>query len=132
MEYQSPYSIDIPITDIPTFIFSSGTATSRTSPQFFDAENPVHNFSLQEAEVLVKQVAKGLQNLGLEPDDKVLVCAGNALHFPVLIWGIIAARCVFTACNPASSVQGQQIVCQREKVNTNVNRTYISTERFRC
>ncbi|PVH74830.1 acetyl-CoA synthetase-like protein [Cadophora sp. DSE1049] len=105
LEYRSPYSIDIPAVDIPTFIFSSGTPESRRSPQYFDAEQPSRNFSLAQAEVWVKQVAKGMQDLGLKPDDKVLLFCGNMLHFPVLLWGTIAAGCVFTACTPSASLQ---------------------------
>ncbi|KAH6668283.1 hypothetical protein B0J14DRAFT_703975 [Halenospora varia] len=105
MEYHSPYSIDIPAIDIPSFIFSAGNVESRRSPQYFDAENPTRNFSLQDAEILVKHVAKGMQGLGLQPDDKILLFSGNKLHFPVLLWGTIAAGCVFTACTPSASVQ---------------------------
>lgn len=85
VEYRSPYSIGIPAVDIPTFIFSAGTPDTRRSPQYFDAEQPARNFSLAEAEMWVKQVAKGMQDIGLKPNDKVLLFSGNMLHFPVLL-----------------------------------------------
>jgi 4-coumarate--CoA ligase len=107
MEYNSPYSIDIPISDVPSFIFSSGDPESRKSPQYFDAENPARKYSLHDAEILVKQVARGLQLLGVEKGEKVLLYSGNRLHFPVLLWGTIAAGCVFTGCTASASVQGQ-------------------------
>ena len=107
MEYHSPYKIDITPSGIPSFIFSCGTAKSRQAPQYFDAENPTRCYSLNDAEVLVKRVAKGLQSLGLRPGEKVLLFSGNRLHFPVLLWGTIAAVCVFPGCTPSASVQGK-------------------------
>ncbi|KAL4986752.1 hypothetical protein BDW68DRAFT_197828 [Aspergillus falconensis] len=93
----SPLQIPIPITDAVSFVFTSGTATTRQTPQNFDASNPSKNFSLAQAEVFVKQIAKGLEDLGLQPNDKVLLYSHYALFFPVLLWGVLAGRCVFTA-----------------------------------
>ena len=106
MEYHSPYQIDITISDIPSFIFASRSSVSKKSPLYFDAENPTKCYSLEEAEIMVKRIAKGLQNIGLQKGERVLLVSGNQLHFPVLFWGVIAAECVFTGCTPAASVQG--------------------------
>ncbi|KAL4774504.1 hypothetical protein BDW60DRAFT_226922 [Aspergillus nidulans var. acristatus] len=100
----SPLRIPIPITDVASFVFSSGTPTTRQTPQYFDASKPSKNFSLAQAEVLVKQIAKGLEDLGLQPNDKVLLYSHNALFFPVLLWGVLAGRCVFTAVAGGASV----------------------------
>ncbi|KAL5040849.1 hypothetical protein BDW71DRAFT_213713 [Aspergillus fruticulosus] len=102
---KSPYQVHIPPTDVASFVFNSGTATSRESLQYFDAASPSQCFSLAQAEVWVKQLAKGLQDLGLGADDKILLFSENRLHFPVLLWGILAARCVFTAASPSASVR---------------------------
>lgn len=104
--YRSKLSVEIPLEDVPTFIFSSGTSGSRRRPQYFDADHPSRNFSLGEAEILVRRLGKGLQDLKLQPDDKVLLYAGNSLYFPILFWGIIAAGCIFTGCTPGASVTG--------------------------
>ncbi|KAF4996270.1 hypothetical protein FDECE_12514 [Fusarium decemcellulare] len=101
--YESKYSVDIPVVDLPTFIFSASIRT-RSQPQYFDADNPSTNFSLEQAEKWVKRWAKGLQDLGLKPNDKVLLYSGNSLYFPVLFWGTIASGSVFTGCSPTSSV----------------------------
>jgi 4-coumarate--CoA ligase len=97
-------SLPIPPISVPTFIFTSGTPASRLRPQYFSADAPSRNFSLTQAEILVKRIALGLQNLGLKPNDKVLLYAGNSLWFPVLFWGVIAAECVFSGCSPGASV----------------------------
>lgn len=103
--YRSPLpDIPIPSISVPTFIFNSGTPQSRAQAQYFDADCPSNNFSLAQAELLVKRIALGLQKLGLKPDDKVLLYAGNSLWFPVLLWGVIASGCVFSGCSPGASV----------------------------
>ncbi|EXJ66167.1 uncharacterized protein A1O5_10783 [Cladophialophora psammophila CBS 110553] len=98
----SPYQLDIPTTDIASFVLSSGTASSRIQPQYFDATNPSKCFSLEQAETYVKQLAHGLRKI-LNPGDKVLLYSGNRLLFPVLLWGTVAAGCVFTAASPSAS-----------------------------
>jgi len=105
--FESPYKTPILPVDLPTFIFSSGSKADRSRPQYFDADRPERNFSLQQAEVLVKRFAKGLLDLGLKPDDKVLLYSGNSLYFPILFWGTVAAGCVFTGCSPSASVTGE-------------------------
>lgn len=105
---ESPATIDIPAIDIASFVFQSGTAETRRRPQYFDAGCPSRNFSLSQAERYVKQLARGLVKLGLQPDDKVLLYSPNSLYFPILFWGVIAARCVFTAANPGASETGSQ------------------------
>ncbi|KAL4818508.1 hypothetical protein BDW67DRAFT_156708 [Aspergillus spinulosporus] len=100
----SPLRIPIPVTDVASFVFTSGTPTTRQTPQYFDASNPSKNFSLAQAEVFVKRIAKGLEDLGLQPNDKVLLYSHNALFFPILLWGVLAGRCVFTAVAGGASV----------------------------
>lgn len=106
---KSPYTIDIPPIDIATFVFSSGTASSRQKPQYFDATSPSKCYSLAQAEGFVKQVGLGLQTLGLKSDDKVLLYSNNRLFFPVLLWGTTTAGCVFTAASPSASASGMLI-----------------------
>ncbi|KIW26349.1 uncharacterized protein PV07_09449 [Cladophialophora immunda] len=104
IRHDSKYKVDIPPIDLTTFIFSSGDHEQRSQPQFFDADRPHRCFSLNQAELLVKRLGKGLQNLGLRPNDKVLLYSGNSLYFPILYWGTVAAGCVFTGCSPSASV----------------------------
>ncbi|CVL03623.1 related to 4-coumarate--CoA ligase [Fusarium proliferatum] len=103
--HKSPFELEIPNVDLATFIFSSGTRDSRSQPQYFDAENPALNFSLEQAEGWVKQWAKGLQDLGFRTNDKVLLYSGNSLYFPIVFWGVVASGCAFTGCSPSSSVE---------------------------
>lgn len=106
----SPFAtvkLEVPNIDVPTYIFSSGNASLKKSPQYFDAAEPRRHFSLEEAEVYVKRFAKGLVDLGLRPDDKILLCAPNDLFTPIVLWGAIAAGCVFTGASPTASPFGR-------------------------
>lgn len=105
---ESPYKLSIPHVDLATFVFRGAEADVRARPQYFNADRPEQNLSLAQAEVLVKQVALGLQDrLGMKPNDKVLLYSGNSLYFPVVFWATVAARCVFTGCSPNASVSGK-------------------------
>jgi hypothetical protein len=79
---ESPYKVDILVTDVASFVFNSRMPISRQAPQYFDAANPSKCSSLSEAEVFVKQVANGLEALGLQPDDKVLFCRSYHIRGP--------------------------------------------------
>jgi acyl-CoA synthetase (AMP-forming)/AMP-acid ligase II len=103
---ESPYRVDIPPMDIPTYVFTSGTPESRRAKRYFDAVTPSKCFSIDEAQVMVKQFGQGLQKLGLRPNDKVLLFSKNNLYFPVFLWGTVASGCVFTAASPTAGVDG--------------------------
>ncbi|KAJ5733813.1 hypothetical protein N7493_002599 [Penicillium malachiteum] len=100
---KSPLSMKIPTIDVASYVFSSETKESRGAPVYFNAESPATNFSLQEAEVYVKKFAKGLLNHGLRKGDRVLLYSGNKLLFPVVLWSVTAAGCVFTGIAPSAS-----------------------------
>jgi len=72
---------------------------------------------MEEAEVMVKRFAQGLQKLGLRANDKALLYSNNNLFFPVLLWGVIAAQCVFTSASPAATVQGNSDTTVLESIN---------------
>lgn len=131
-EYVSPYNIDIPTTDLTSFIFPPVREKWFDSPQYFDADNPADHFSLNEAELLVKRAAQGLQRLGLRKNEKVLLFSGNQLYFPVVIWATVAAGCVFTGCNPSASLQGRDsssnLCFQRNRLT--ISRIVLPTSRF--
>ncbi|EXJ66288.1 uncharacterized protein A1O5_10440 [Cladophialophora psammophila CBS 110553] len=101
---ESPYSVSIPLVDVNSFVFSSGTPSSRQAPQYFDAARPAKCFSLADAEGYVKQVGQGLQKLGLQAGERVLLYSNNRLYFPIVLWATIAAGCIFTAASPTASV----------------------------
>ncbi|KAJ5734906.1 uncharacterized protein N7483_000031 [Penicillium malachiteum] len=104
---ESKHKVNIPCTNTTSFVFSAGnqTPSSQESPQYFDADVPSRCFTMAQAKVWVKQFAKGLESLGLGPNGKVLLFSENRLYFPVLLWGVSAVRCIFTAASPSASIQ---------------------------
>lgn len=102
---QSPLSMKLPTVDVTTYVFSR-PADEKEAPLYFNPESPSQNYSLREAEVYVKRIAKGLQNFGLQKGDRVLLYAGNKLFFPIVLWSTIAAGCVFTGSSPAATATG--------------------------
>lgn len=103
---ESPLSVPIPPTDLFSYIVSSGTALSRKAPQYFDATSPSSSYTLEDAELMAKQFGRGLQSMGLQKQQKVLLYSGNDLFFPVVLWGVTAAGGVFTGASPTASVHG--------------------------
>jgi len=105
---ESPFSVQLefPGIDIPSYIFKHPNPNNKHVSQYFDATNPTHRFDLAEAELLVKRFAKGLQRLGLQPQDRVLLYSPNQLYSPIVLWGVLAAQCVFTGAAPTASVYG--------------------------
>ncbi|PYH81914.1 acetyl-CoA synthetase-like protein [Aspergillus uvarum CBS 121591] len=104
-EIESPISVAIPATDLFSYITSAGTAISRKSPQYFDATAPDVSYTLEDAELMVKQFGCGLQKtMRLRKQDKVLLYSGNDLLFPIVVWGVTAAGGVFTGASPSATV----------------------------
>lgn len=103
--FESPFALEqeLPAIDVPSYIFHHPRPSTAHVAQYFDAKDPTRSFSLEQAELYVKQFAKGLKNLGLKPSDKVLIYSSNQLFFPVALWGVLAAQCVFTGASPGAS-----------------------------
>ncbi|KAL3472698.1 acetyl-CoA synthetase-like protein [Aspergillus californicus] len=100
---ESPLSVPIPPIDLFSYIVSSGTALSRKAPQYFDATSPSSSYTLEDAELMAKRFGRGLQLMGLQKQQKVLLYSGNNLFFPVALWGVTAAGGVFTGASPTAS-----------------------------
>jgi 4-coumarate--CoA ligase len=54
---------------------------------------------------MVKKLARGLQDAGLQPKQRVQVYSGNNVFYPSLYLGIIAAGGIFTGANPTFTVR---------------------------
>ncbi|VUC26745.1 unnamed protein product [Clonostachys rosea] len=101
--HRAEHNVHVPTVDLPTYIFSN-SIKHRKEPQYFDADNPSVNFSLEQAQVWVKRWAKGIQDFGLKPNEKIMLFSGNSVYFPIMLWGVLASGCVFTGCSPGSSI----------------------------
>ncbi|KAI9713980.1 MAG: hypothetical protein M1820_000710 [Bogoriella megaspora] len=102
MPIRSRWTIVIPYTSLPTYLFGSPyDPLPDDRPVFLDAENPDKLFlTLNTYRLWSKRFAAGLQKAGLKPGERVLLFSGNTLFFPVVVQGIIMAGGIFTGANP--------------------------------
>ncbi|EOD46256.1 putative 4-coumarate- ligase protein [Neofusicoccum parvum UCRNP2] len=82
MPHKSPFQIDIPACNLLDYLFPSGEEPSE-EPIWLDAENPERSLSPKQLLQWVKRLGSGLQNLGLEPGDVVMVYSTNHIFVPV-------------------------------------------------
>jgi len=87
MPTQSPFQIDIPATDILTYLFPSSRAVSDTKI-WIDAEDDSNALTLKQALRWIKALGSGLQGLGLKKQDVVMVYSPNHIFIPVAYLGI--------------------------------------------
>jgi 4-coumarate--CoA ligase len=102
MPQRSRWSIDIPITSLPSLILAGSRTASTDAQAFVDAEEPEKlRLSWKEYALWSKRIARGLLDAGLKPGDRVLVYSGNNIFFPVVFMGVIMAGGIITTANPA-------------------------------
>jgi 4-coumarate--CoA ligase len=101
MPIHSRWAIPIQNSSLQTFIFGPPNAPLSDKAAFYDASRPSAHFLTQEGFRLWSQrLAAGLQKAGLKPGDRVLLCSGNTLFFPVVFMGVLMAGGIFTGANP--------------------------------
>jgi 4-coumarate--CoA ligase len=106
MPSQSPFQIDIPATDILTYLFPPSTSVS-DKPIWIDADDTQHALSPRQLLQWARRLGSGLQNLGLQRQDVVMVYSHNHIFVPVAYLGIAGSGYIFSGCNPAYGVDGK-------------------------
>lgn len=109
MPQASPFQLDIPYTDILSFILPPGEEPS-TKPVWIDAEDPSRSLSPAQLLQWVKRLGLGLQRLGLKEGDVVMVFSTNHIFMPVAYLGLSGAGYIFTGCNPAYGLDGIRLL----------------------
>ncbi|CAH0000021.1 unnamed protein product [Clonostachys byssicola] len=101
MPYTSRYpALDIPSSNILSYLFPDPPKTSR-EPLWFDSKDPSKNLSPAQLLNWVRRLGCGLQRLGLNRGDVVMICSPNQIFVPVAYLGIVGAGFVFSGANPA-------------------------------
>ncbi|KAF2472767.1 acetyl-CoA synthetase-like protein [Lindgomyces ingoldianus] len=100
MPFLSKTQVDIPTQDILSWCFDN-PQYDLDQPLWIDASNPQRSVSGREARTLICKFAAGLRKNGLQPGDCVVVSSFNHLHYPILIFAIVAAGGVYTGTNPS-------------------------------
>lgn len=102
MPQKSRWSVDIPITSLPSLLLGDPSTTLPDTAAYIDAEDPDRlHISWREYALWCKRVATGLIDAGLCPNDRVLVYSGNNIFFPVVFMGVIMAGGIISTANPA-------------------------------
>lgn len=106
MPHHSPFpSLDIPQQNILSYLFAQGPVSDQ--PLWLDSRDPSHNLSPQTLLQWVKRLGFGLERLGLEKGDVVMICTPNQIFVPVAYLGIVGTGCIFSGANPAYTVHGE-------------------------
>lgn len=103
MPTKSRWSLPIPQTTLPSFLFESPSAqVDDQQAQFIDADRPdTHYLTHSGYRLWAQRLAMGLQAAGLKQGEPVMLYTSNTLFFPVALLGVIMAGGIFTAANPA-------------------------------
>lgn len=105
MPYKSRWSIPIPQTSIPAFLFGNNSLQHLPdveSKLFISTKDPNTSYlTLHSFREWSKCLAAGLQQAGLQPSDRVMLFSGNSLFTPIVLMGIIMAGGMFTSANPS-------------------------------
>ncbi|KAA6414732.1 MAG: 4-coumarate- ligase [Lasallia pustulata] len=104
MPEKSRFQIDIPGTDVLTYLFPPGSKPSDV-PIWIDAVEPDKR-SLSPKQLLgwVKRLGLGLKRLGLKQEDVVMIYSANHIFVPVAYLGVTGGGYIFSGCNPAYGV----------------------------
>ncbi|KAF6837960.1 4-coumarate- ligase [Colletotrichum musicola] len=104
MVISSPYPpLDIPKTNLLRYLFPNDAELS-DEPLWIDCENESVNLSPKQMAQWVRRLSFGLERLGLQRGDVVLICTPNQIFVPAAYLGIVGAGCVFSGANPAYTV----------------------------
>ena len=105
MPYKSPYVIDLPQTDLLTYLFSSNGNHGHDAI-WLNAANTSLSLSKCQAQLLIKRLAVGLKKLGVKQGDVVMIFSPNHIFVPVAYLGIIGYGAIFTGASTTSVVAG--------------------------
>lgn len=106
MPQKSPFHIDIPLTDVLSYVFPDNVEPY-DQPIWIDAVHPTTK-SLSPKQLLhwVKRLGVGLDRLNVAQNEVVLMYSANHIWVPVAYLGIAGSGRVFSGCNPAYGVNG--------------------------
>ncbi|TKA24593.1 hypothetical protein B0A50_06353 [Salinomyces thailandicus] len=103
MPQKSPFQLDIPQTDVLSYVFPEGKQPS-DKPIWIDANDTSNALSPRQALQWVKRLGVGLDKLGVGQDEAVMMYSSNHIFVPVLYFAVAGSGRLFTGCNPAYGV----------------------------
>lgn len=109
MPSKSPFTIDIPLTDVLSYAFPHNSTPS-DKPIWIDAQDTKKSLSPKQLLGWVKRLGVGLDRLGIQQNEVVMMYSSNHIFVPAAYLGIAGSGRVFSGCNPAYGVNGTEKV----------------------
>jgi 4-coumarate--CoA ligase len=107
MVIKSPFpSIEIPESNILTYLFPENEEPF-DEPLWLDSRNVQHSLTPKALLQWVKRLSFGLEKLGHQRGDVVMIFTPNHIFVPVAYLGIVGAGCIFSGANPAYTIPGR-------------------------
>lgn len=104
MPQNSPFNIEIPATDILSYVYPEGK-DPYDQPIWIDAVEPERSLSPKQALTWIKRLGVGLDNLKIPKDEVVMMFSTNHIFCPVAYLGVAGSGRIFSGCNPAYTVK---------------------------
>ena len=107
MVIRCPYpNIQIPEQDILTFLFGDGIDLP-DDPLWMDAADTRKQLSIRSGLQWIKRLAVGLDKLGIERNEVVMIATPNHIFVPVAYLGTVGSGRIFSGANPAYTADGR-------------------------
>ncbi|PGH26434.1 hypothetical protein AJ80_01932 [Polytolypa hystricis UAMH7299] len=104
MPFASPFpNLDIPKVDLLSYLFPADKTPSDT-PIWIDAHNPSNYLTPKQLLGWVKRLGVGLEKLGTQKGDAIVIFTPNHIFVPVAYLGIAGTGRVFSGLNPGYTV----------------------------
>jgi acyl-CoA synthetase (AMP-forming)/AMP-acid ligase II len=107
MPSESLFQIDIPATDVLSYLFPPNKLPS-DKPIWIDADDTSNSLSPRQLLLWTKRLGGGLEKLELKKQDVVMMYSHNHIFVPVAYLGILGCGCIFSGCNPAYGINGKK------------------------
>ncbi|KAL8975197.1 MAG: hypothetical protein Q9197_000589 [Variospora fuerteventurae] len=103
MPFHSPFrDLEIPRTNVLTYLFPRAKSAKDT-PLWIDSKNSEESIGATDLLQWTIRIGVGLDKLGINEGEVILVHSTNHVFLPVIYLAIIANRRIFSGANPAST-----------------------------
>jgi 4-coumarate--CoA ligase len=100
MPFLAQTHVDIPKQDLLSWMFDN-PQYDIDMPIYIDAANPSRSISCRQAKSLIRRLAAGFREAGVQKGDCVCLHSFNDIYYSMAFLGIVAAGGVFAGTNPA-------------------------------
>ena len=111
MVIRSPYpDLEIPEQDVLTYLFGSEDSLS-DNPLWINAASPDTYLSLRTGLQWIKRLAIGLDRLGVNKGEVLMIVSPNHIFVPIAYLGAVGSGRIFSGANPLYTADGREDLC---------------------